>query len=192
MTRAVATIVLLALLLLACGQQATFKGTELQDPPPAPDFTLTDQYGRPFRLSDQKGRVVLLFFGYTNCPDVCPTTLSVWQQVETQLGKDAEKVRFVLITADPERDTPDRLREHLARFSPNFIGLTGTPQELAPVYEAYHAYVEKDAEGETAAGYLVNHTAATFVVDPQGRWRLTIPFGTPAEDVVHDVRLLLP
>ncbi len=192
MKRLTMLVSLLLVVLVACGRQPAFKGTVLQDPVPAPDFTLTDQHGRPFRLSDQKGHVVLLFFGYTHCPDVCPTTLSIWKQVEAQLGDDAKKVRFVFITADPERDTPQRLREHLALFSPNFIGLTGTPEELAPVYQAYHVYVEKASEEQTAVGYLVNHTSTTYVIDPQGRWRLTIPFGTPAEDVVHDVRLLLP
>ena len=170
---------------------ASFRGTVLSTPVPAPDFTLTDQHGRPFRLSDQRGRVVLLFFGYTHCPDVCPTTLATWKQVYDALGTEAQRVRFVFITVDPERDTPERLRAHVALFNPDFIGLTGPPEVLEAVYQAYGVYREKDASAKTALGYLVNHTASTLLIDPQGRWRLRFSFGTPAEDIVHDVRVLL-
>ncbi|MDQ7031036.1 MAG: SCO family protein [Ardenticatenia bacterium] len=189
---ALVAVILLFLTGVACGQMPAFKGTVLPDPVPAADFTLTDQHSTPFRLSEQRGRVVLLFFGYTNCPDVCPTTLTTWKQVEQALGQQAQDVRFVFITADPQRDTPERLRAHLAAFSPNFIGLTGTPEELASVYQAYHVFVNASAAEETAADYLVEHTAAVFAIDPDGMWRLTFPFGTSAEDMAHDVRLLLP
>jgi len=184
---------LVALLALAgCGaRKPTFHGTELNPPQPAPDFTLTDQHGQPFRLSDQRGKVVLLFFGYTHCPDVCPTTLARWKQIYDALGENAERVRFVFITVDPERDTPGRLQQHLAVFNPKFIGLTGTPEQLAPVYQAYHVYREKVQESQSAAGYLMNHTAGTFLIDPEGRWRLGYSFGTPPEDIVEDIGVLL-
>ncbi len=185
-------VVLVLLAVAGCGRAPAFKGTVLADPVPAADFTLVDQYGQPFRLADQRGRVVLLFFGYTSCPDVCPTTLTTWKQVEQELGDRARDVRFVFITADPQRDTPERLRDHLAAFSPNFIGLTGTPEELDAVYRAYHVFVNAlPAEG-TSADYLVEHTAAVFAIDADGMWRLTFPFGTSPEDMAHDVRLLLP
>lgn len=185
-------ILLGCLILTACGPSSpSFRGTELDPPPPAPDFTLTDPHGQPFRLSDQRGKVILLFFGYTHCPDVCPTTLATWKQVHDALGGDADGVRFVFITVDPERDTPERLQQHLAVFNPRFIGLTGSPEELEPIYQAYHVYHEKVQASQSGVGYLVNHTAAVFVIDPQGRWRLSYSFGTLPEDIVHDVQALL-
>lgn len=186
------TIALLVpLVLTACWHSTpSFRGTVLDPPIPAPDFTLTDQGGQPFRLGDQRGKVVLLFFGYTNCPDVCPTTLATWKRVYDALGDDADRVRFVFITVDPERDTPERLREHLAIFNPNFVGLTGTLDELAPVYGAYGIFREKDAATESALGYLVSHTASVAVIDRDGQRRLSFSFGTPAEDIVHDLHQL--
>ncbi len=187
-----AAILLISLTLAACGRSApSFRGTPLSSPIPAPDFVLTDQHGQPFRLSDQRGYVVLLFFGYTSCPDVCPTTLATWKRVYEALGSDAERVRFVLITVDPERDTRGRLQQHLAIFNPAFIGLTGTPDELAAVYKAYGVYQAKAAASESAADYLVDHTASVYVIDRDGQWRLHFSFGTPAEDMVHDIRELL-
>ena len=186
-------IVVLALVGLAsCGRSApSFQGTELNPPPPATDFSLTDQHGDTFRLSDQRGQVVLLFFGYTHCPDVCPTTLARWKQVRDALGEDAKRVRFVFITVDPERDTPERLQQHLAVFSPDFIGLTGTPDELEPVYSSYHIYHEKAEAAGSAIDYVVNHSSSVLIVDPQGRWRLSYSFETPVDDIVHDIRELL-
>ncbi len=190
----------LGVLLVACGggdgspagpTESPFRGSVLSQPVPAYDFSLNDQHGQPFRLSDQRGKVVLLFFGYASCPDVCPTTLGDWKQVHARLGEDADRVRFVFITVDPERDTPERLKQHLALFHPDFIGLTGSLEELEPVYQAYGVYYEKVEAPESALGYLVNHTSSDFVIDPQGNWRLRHSFGTPIDDIVHDVRLLL-
>ncbi|MFQ5857381.1 MAG: SCO family protein [Anaerolineae bacterium] len=176
----------------ACGGASpSFRGTELSPPPPAIDFTLTDQYGHAFRLSDQRGQVVLLFFGYTHCPDVCPTTLARWKQVSDALGDDAKRVRFVFVTVDPERDTPERLQQHLDIFNPDFVGLTGSPDEMEPIYRAYSIYHEKVAASDSALDYLVNHSGSVFLVDPQGRWRVSYSFGTPPDDIVHDIRELL-
>ena len=182
----------LTLTLTGCGvRRPAFRGTELNPPQSAPDFTLIDQHGRPFRLSDQRGKVVLLFFGYTHCPDVCPTTLATWGQVYDALGDDAKRVRFVFITVDPERDTPERLQQHLAAFNPEFIGLTGSLDQLEAIYRAFYVYREKAQGSQSAVGYLVNHTAGTFLIDPEGRWRLRYGFGTPPEDIVEDIRTLL-
>lgn len=176
----------------ACGMsQEEFRGTSLPEPIEAHDFTLTDQYGDTFTLSDQRGTVVLLFFGYTHCPDVCPTTLARWKQVQNALGDDADNVTFVFITVDPERDTRARLRAHLANFGSDFVGLTGETARLEAVYQAYGVYYEKDTSQETAAGYLMNHTGSTYVIDKEGRWRVRFPFGMSVEDMVHDIRLLL-
>jgi protein SCO1/2 len=182
----------LSLLLAACGRSAPeFRGTVLDPPLSVQDFTLTDQHGQPFRLSDHQGRVMLLFFGFTYCPDVCPVTLGIWKRVHEALGEDARQVRFVFITVDPERDTPERLLQHVAIFNQEFIGLTGTPEELQPVYQTFGVYFEKESATESAAGYLVSHTASTFVLDRAGQWRLRHAYETPAEDIVHDVVQLL-
>jgi protein SCO1/2 len=173
------------------GKSASFRGNVLATPMPAPDFTLTDQYDHLFRLSDQKGRVVILFFGYASCPDVCPTTLSVWKQVHEALGDDAHQVRFVFVTVDPERDTKERLKVHLDLFNSDFIGLTGTEAELEAVYRAYGVYREKVTLSDSALGYQVTHTSSGYVIDPDGAWRLRHPFGTPVEDIVHDIRQLV-
>ena len=183
-------VILAALLLAGCGAPS-FRGSVLDEPVTVPDFSLTDQDGGTFRLSDQQGKVVLLFFGYTSCPDVCPTTLATWRKVHEELGDDAERVRFVFVTVDPERDTPERLGMHVRAFNPDFIGLTGTEEELQSVYDVFDVIFEKDTSSGSALGYLINHTATTFIVDPEGLWRLRESFGTEIEDIVHDIRQLL-
>jgi protein SCO1/2 len=190
MKRLPALILFIMLSLTACGG-SSFRGSMLDEPVDVPDFALTDENGGLFRLSDQQGNVVLLFFGYTSCPDVCPTTLATWRKIHEALGDDARRVRFVFVTVDPERDTAERLGLHVNAFNPDFIGLTGAPDELDPVYEAFDVYYEKDTSSGSALGYLINHTATTFVLDPQGRWRLRETYGTEAEDIVHDIRQLL-
>jgi protein SCO1/2 len=132
-----------------------------------------------------------LFFGYTFCPDVCPVTLGIWKRVHEALGEDARQVRFVFITVDPERDTPERLLQHVAIFNPEFIGLTGTPEALQPVYQTFGVFFEKESASKSAVGYLVSHTASAFVVDRAGQWRLRHAFETPADDIVHDIVQLL-
>jgi protein SCO1 len=158
---------------------------------PAPDFTLRDQYGRPFRLSDRRGRVLLLFFGYTHCPDACPLTLSIWKKVRDNLGDRAKDVDFVYATIDPKRDTPERLRDHLIAFSPDFIGLSGTPEALDQVYHDYGVVHEETSVSATATGYLFNHTSITIVIDRRGRWRLGIPYGVGSNEITADVSRLL-
>jgi protein SCO1/2 len=115
----------------------------------------------------------------------------MWRQVYDALGDDADRVRFVFITVDPQRDTPERLKVHLQAFNPKFIGLTGSPEELEKAYQAFGVFQEKDTTSETAAGYLVTHTASSFLVDPEGQWRERLSYGTPVEDIVHDVRAVL-
>jgi protein SCO1/2 len=178
------------LLLVGCGSKS-YRGSVLEDPLAVPDFTLTDQSGQPFRLSEQRGKVVLLFFGYTSCPDVCPTTLGTWRKVHEGLGDDADRVQFVFVTVDPERDTAERLGMHVQAFNPGFVGLTGTPEELEAVYELFGVIHEKDTSSGSALGYLVNHTATTFVLDQDGTWRLRETYGTEAEDFIYDIQQLL-
>jgi protein SCO1/2 len=190
LSRWLALVAFIALLLTAC-QSYQFNGTQYPDPRLAPDFELTATNGERFQLSDQQGQVVLMFFGYTSCPDVCPTTLAEAKRVLEGLGEDADRVKFVFITVDPERDTPEILGTYVAAFHPAILGLTGAPHELAAVRQAYGIFAEKEVLEGSATGYIVNHTARTFLVDPEGHLRLSYAYGTSPEDVLEDIRHLL-
>lgn len=168
-----------------------FYGGVLDPPRPAPDFTLTDQHGATYRLSDQRGDVVVLFFGYTTCPDVCPGTLAQYRNVKSLLGDDADRVQFVFVTVDPERDTQERLAEYIALFDPEFHGLWADREALEEVWRLYGVYVERVETPESSAGYLVNHSAVSYVIDTRGNLRLAHLYGTPNDHVVHDLQLLL-
>ena len=186
----IAWIIVLLVIFIGC-QSEKFRGNEMPEDIQTTDFTLTDQNGKPFTLSDQKGYVVLMFFGYTFCPDVCPMTLSTWMQVQDTLGNQAEKVKFVYITVDPERDTPERLKDHLNIYSPDFIGLTGSQEDLDSVYNSYGVYHDRnDVEGSEGV-YFLSHTSSTYVIDRDGEWRLLLPYGTSVGDIVHEIKLLL-
>lgn len=168
----------------------SFHGTVINPPLPVTDFTLQTANNEAFRLSDQKGKIVLLFFGYTSCPDVCPVTLATFKQVYDNLGEDSQKVRFVMITADPDRDTPDKVSEYVARFSPEFIGLSGNRSALEPIWKQLGVFVEKQDSG-SAAGYLVSHTSSVYVLDPNGSLLMTFPYGTTEIDMANDLAQLL-
>lgn len=165
-------------------------GTELQGSQPAADFALAGSTGQMVRLSDFRGKVVVLYFGYTFCPDVCPTTLATVARALRLLGAQATDVQVLMVTVDPERDTPERLARYLSLFDPSFIGLTGPEEEIAAAASAYGIYYEKRATA-SAATYLVDHTATTIVVDRQGAVRLLFPFGATAEDMAADLHILL-
>ncbi len=167
-----------------------YSGVLLQNPRPASDFTLTAHTGERVRLSDFRGKVVVIYFGYTFCPDVCPTTLARLAKALERMGKDAEKVQVLMITVDPERDTPERLANYVPNFHPSFLGLTGTPEEIAQVAAAYGIFFQKQ-EGGTAAGYLMDHTASLNVIDRDGYLVLLFPYGTPAEAIASDLKALL-
>jgi protein SCO1/2 len=185
---------ILMLLLAACGSQevdpSQFRGTLMPTPIPAADFTLTSASGEAVSLSDYRDEIVLLYFGYTFCPDICPTTLSELSEVQRELDDAGEKIQVVMVTVDPERDTPEKLGEYVAHFHPDFAGLSGTKEEIDAAGEGFGIYYEKN-EGSEATGYLVDHTARVFVVDPQGNYQLSFSYGTPVEDIVHDLRLLM-
>ena len=157
----------------------------------AHDFTLTDQHGRRFRLKDQRGRPVLLFFGYTHCPDVCPMALSSWAQIEDLLGDRATEVGFAFITVDPERDTPQRLAKHMAIFSPRFLGLSGTPQELGKVFEAYGINAERIPVAAGALGYLVDHSTQIFLIDQDGALTDQYDYRTQPHTIANRIERLL-
>ena len=186
------TIVLLlaAAALAACGSY-TFKGTALEPPNPAPDFTLTDQDGRPFRLSEQRGSVVMLFFGFTNCPDVCPTALADAAAVRRELGADGERLKVALITVDPARDTPEKMGRYVRIFDESFIGLSGTQEELDPVIKAYGVTaMRRDLPG-SALEYTMDHSAFLYVIDQAGQWRLVFSPDASVSDIASDVRHLI-
>ena len=169
----------------------TLRGSVLVPPVPAPDFTLTAGDGSPWQLSAQQGKLVLMFFGYTTCPDVCPATLGELQQLRVQLGEErARDVQVVFITVDPQRDTPDRLGKYVVSFDPTFAALSGSEADLLPVWQAYGVYREIRPNASGAA-YLVDHTARTYLIDRTGKLRVSYSFGTPLDDLVQDVRFLL-
>lgn len=170
----------------------TFRGTSYVEPyPVASEIDLTRSGGNRFRLSELRGDVVLVFFGYTSCPDVCPTTMAQLRLALSELKEqDAERVKVVFVTVDPERDTPERVQEYVNQFNPSFIGLSGTKQELEKIWTEYGVYREI-AEQQSAAGYVVNHTARVNLIDQDGNLRVSFSFDTPVEDIVHDLKLVL-
>lgn len=152
------------------------------------DFKLTDHNGRPRTLRDFRGKVVVLFFGYMHCPDVCPTTMADLTQVMGKLGSDADKVQVLFVTVDPERDTPELLAQYVPAFHPSFMGLYGDAHSTAEVAKAFNVMYQKQP---TTAGYNVDHSAGTFLIDPSGRVRLISPYGQRTDWLEQDIRLLL-
>lgn len=183
-------VFLIARVSTQAGKPPAFQGSLIEPLTPAKDFLLYDQNGQAFRLSEQRGKVVLLFFGYTFCPDVCPPTLVAFQKIAEGLGEQASEVAFVFVTVDPDRDTPEQLKTHLALFSPDIIGLTGDPDSLSTVWADY--YIQPAIEpGANTAGYMVEHTSRVYVIDRDGNLRLTFPFGLSAGAMLQDVQTLL-
>lgn len=169
----------------------TFRGTTYAEPyPVASEIELSREDGTTFRLSDMRGKIVMLFFGYTSCPDVCPTTMAELKQALEKVGAKADQVQVIYVTVDPERDTPERVQQYVNHFNTNFIGLSGSEAELAKVWNDYGVFREI-VDGTSAAGYLVNHTARVTMIDQQGNLRVSFPFDTPVENIVHDLELLL-
>ena len=168
----------------------SFNGTVIQSPDQVADFTLTASTGERVSLSDLRGKVLLVYFGYTFCPDACPTTLAELKKVPPALGRSADDVQVVMISVDPQRDTPEVLREYLAHFDPSFLGLTGTEEEIlaaaTPLGIYYYAH-----EGSAASGYLVDHTTSVLAIDREGYLRVIYSFETPGEDIAADMRWLV-
>lgn len=168
----------------------SFNGTVIQSPDPVADFTLTASTGERLSLSDLRGQVVLLYFGYTFCPDACPTTLDELKKVPAALGDQADEVQVVMVTVDPRRDTPEVLREYLAYFDPSFLGLTGSEEEVLAAASPLGIYFAAH-EGSPATGYLVDHTTSVLAIDKEGYLRLLYSFETPGEAIADDMRQLV-
>ncbi len=169
-----------------------WNGAVYNPPRPGIEFTLTDVDGEPMSTSELEGKVVMLYFGYTYCPDFCPQTLTDFQRVKQNLGDDADNVAFMMVSVDPARDTPERMKEYLAFFDPEFIGLTGAEDELTPVKQEFGiTSLNQDATPEADGFYWVDHSTKTYVLNAEGELALEYPFGVTADEMTEDVRRLL-
>ena len=180
-----------ALALAACGPATPkFKGSDVTGSAFGRDFALVDADGKPRTLADYRGKAVVLFFGYTQCPDVCPTTLSMLAGAMKALGADADRVQVLFVTVDPERDTAELLRQYVPAFDPRFVGLRGDAAQTEAVAKEFRIIYQK-VPGATPETYTVDHSAGLFLFDPAGRLRVYEGHGQPPETLVHDLRALL-
>ena len=182
---------LLALLVAACGPgNPRFQASDVTGVAFGRDFKLTDHNGKPRTLADFRGKVVVMFFGYTQCPDVCPTTLSDLTAALQKLGADAERVQVLFVTIDPERDTRELLSHYVPAFNPTFLGLSGDAAATAATAREFKVLYQKQP-GSTPDSYSMDHSAGTFIFDSQGRLRLFVSQGQGPELFAHDIRELL-
>jgi protein SCO1/2 len=172
------------------GKQASFQNTDVTGLDYAKGFALTDHTGKPRTLADFKGKVVVVFFGYTQCPDVCPTTMAEMATVMQKLGAQADQVQVAFITLDPERDTRELLANYVPAFDKRFVGLYGSPEQTAKVAKEFKVFYSK-VPGSAPGSYTIDHTAGSYVFDREGRLRLFIRHGGGADPIVHDIRQLL-
>lgn len=183
-------ILCITLLLSACSQPPSFKSTDVSGADWGKDFNLTDPQGQPRRLADFKGKVVVVFFGYTQCPDVCPTTLLAMREVLTRLGDSAGRVQVLFVTLDPARDTAQLLGEYVAAFHPSFIGLRGDDTATAAAAREFKVFYTKQP-GTSPGSYGIDHSTGSYAFDTQGRLRLLVHHGETPENVAADLKLLL-
>jgi protein SCO1/2 len=189
-------LLLAALLLAACGPRGPqFNNVDITGADYGKDFHLTDQTGKPRELADFRGKVVVLFFGYTHCPDVCPITMAELAQVMTRLGGDAKRVQVLFVTLDPARDTKELLAQYVPAFNKDFLGLYGDAAATQETAKAFRVFYEIQP-GKTPDTYTLDHTAATYVFDPQGRLRLFVRYDQDASEghaanLTADIRTLL-
>ena len=168
----------------------TFHGTVIHSPDPSYNFKLTSASG-DVSLSDYRGKLVLVYFGYTFCPDICPATLANVGQALRKLGDDkAGEIQTIMISLDPERDTPEKLAEYVAHFHPSFIGITGSNETVAEVTSLYGIFYEKH-DGSTPENYLIDHTATLLVIDREGYLKLVFPFGVTVDEIADDLKYML-
>lgn len=183
---------LLSCLLAACSRETppVFHATDITGASFGRDFSLPDMHGQRRQLADFRGRIVILFFGYVSCPDICPTALSKLAGLMQALGADAARVQVLFVTIDPERDTPERLKQFLPWFHPDFLGLVGSPEETRATLAEFRAYAARQTvSGEL--GYVMDHSAGMYVFDPAGQLRLFANESLPPESLLADLRQLL-
>ena len=198
--RALLLFGLLGALISACGQAPTTATTGDDTPPPPTepivleaftlltDFQMPSTTGRDLRLSDFQGSYAVLFFGYTHCPDFCPTTLGEYKQVKQRLGDAVDHVQFVFISVDGERDTPEALAKYVSIFDPAFVGLSGTDATLQPIAKQYGLYYKLRKEEAVDGNYFVDHTTLSYLVDPQGQLVAMYPYGLDPQIIADDLR----
>ncbi|MEJ8839439.1 SCO family protein [Ramlibacter sp. AN1133] len=179
-------------LLAACSAETkpAFKAVDITGADYARDFKLPDTEGKPRSVADFQGKAVIVFFGYTQCPDACPTTLAEIAEAKKLLGADGARVQPVLISLDPERDKPELLKAYVASFGPDFIALRGTPEQTAAVAKDFKVFFRK-VPGSTPGSYTMDHSAASYVYDPKGRLRLYVRYGGGAQPLADDLKLIL-
>ncbi|MBI5901301.1 MAG: SCO family protein [Rhodocyclales bacterium] len=185
-----ALLLSLALLVAGCTEARKFVSTDLSMVDWGKDFQLTDHHGKPRRLADFKGKAVVLFFGYTQCPDVCPTTLSTMREAMALLGDDAKRVQVLFATVDPGRDTPQLLAQYVPSFHPDFLGLYGDEKTIAATARDFKVFYVKQP-GKTPDTYSVDHSTGSYAFDPSGRLRLLLRHGETPTNVAADLKLLL-
>jgi len=200
MTRTLFALLLALLMLAACGEKnadgvvqapsGQFQNTDVTGLGYAHDFALTDHHGKPRTLADFKGKAVVVFFGYTQCPDVCPTTMAEMAAVMQELGPLADRVQVLFVTVDPARDTQELLAKYVPAFDSRFLGLYGDQAATEKVAKEFKVFFQK-VPGQEPGSYTMDHTAGSYVFDPQGRIRLFVRHGQGPEPIVHDLKLLL-
>ncbi len=181
----------LTMLVAGCGNQAPrFNATDITGADYGQALKMPDTSGKTRTLADFSGKVVAVFFGYTQCPDACPTSLALLADVTRKLGADGERLQVIFVSVDPERDTPQLLGQYTTAFNPSFIALRGSAEQTSAVAKAFNVFYEK--RGDIAGGhYTMDHTAGIYLFDPQGRTRLFVRYGETPENLLADVRLLL-
>jgi protein SCO1/2 len=201
MIRLISGIFFLALMTVSHASESTaskntvskspsLKSGVFEPPRMAPDFSLPSSRDNKFSLNQERGKIVVLGFGFTHCPNVCPMTLANLAQVKKTLGAEADQVQIVYVTVDPERDNPVRLREYLANFNNDFVGVTGTSEELSAVRQAYGIIAKKELK-KNGMDYDVHHSSYIYLIDREGLLRALVPFGKTADDITHDIKILL-
>jgi protein SCO1 len=180
-----------AALFTACSEQKpAFASIDLTGADYAKNFELTDHNGQVRHVTDFAGKVVVMFFGYTQCPDVCPTSMSELAEVKKALGKDGDRLQGLFVTVDPQRDTPEVLKGYMGNFDPTFLALYTTPDKLADLAKDYKVYYKR-VEGKTPTSYTMDHSAGSYVYDTKGQLRLFTRYGMGAKALTADIQLLL-
>ena len=184
---------MLAASLAACGkspEKLQFKGTDITGAEYGRTLALTDQDGKSRTLADFKGKIVVVFFGYTQCPDVCPTTMAELAQVKKSLGKDGERLQGIFVTVDPERDTPAVLKGYMGSFDPSFVALRGSVEQTKDVAKEFKVFFAK-VPGRTPDSYTMDHTAGSYVFDSNGKLRLFVRYGSGTDALAADLKTLI-
>lgn len=191
MKRLFALLLCLGLLLTGCSEKPpAFKSTDISGVDWGKDFALTDHTGQPRRLADYRGKAVVLFFGFTQCPDVCPTTLSAMRETIKLLGEDGKRVQVLFVTLDPARDTTELLAQYVPQFDPGFVGLRGDDPMIAALAKDFKVFYSKQP-GKTPDSYSIDHSTGSYAFDPQGRLRLLLRHGEDPANIAADLKLLL-